>query len=45
MPAWGPSLKDTEIRDVVAFVMMMPKMTPADYDAIDKRISDTGVAP
>ena len=45
MPAWGSSMKDTEIRDVVAFVMMMPKMTPADYDAIDKRISDTGAAP
>ena len=45
MPAWGPSLKDSEISDVVAFVMALPKMTPADYDAIDKRIPDTGATP
>ncbi|MBC7676166.1 MAG: cytochrome c [Rhodoferax sp.] len=45
MPAWGPSLKDSEISDVVAFVMALPKMTPADYDAIDKRILDTGTTP
>ena len=45
MPAWGPSLKDSEISDVVAFVMAMPKMSPADYDATDKRIPDTGTAP
>ena len=45
MPAWGPSLTDAEIRDVVAFVMLLPKMTPADYDAIDKRIPETGATP
>ena len=45
MPAWGPSLKDSEISDVVAFVMALPTMTPADYDAIDKRIPDTGATP
>ena len=45
MPAWGPSLKDTEIRDVVAFLMTLPKMTPADYDAIDMRIPETGTTP
>ena len=38
MPAWGPSLKDKEIWDVVEFVMALPKMTTADYDAIDRRI-------
>lgn len=45
MPAWGPSLNDTEIRDVVAFVMTLPKMTAADYDAIDKRIPETAATP
>lgn len=38
MPAWGPSLKDKEIWDVVDFVMELPKMSPADYEAIDNRI-------
>ena len=38
MPAWGPSLKDKEIWDVVDFVMALPKMSTADYDAIDRRV-------
>ncbi len=38
MPAWGPSLTDAEIRNVVAFVMTLPEMTAADYDAIDARL-------
>lgn len=38
MPAWGPSLTDKEIWDITAFVMTMPEMTAAEYDAIDARI-------
>ena len=45
MPAWGPSLTDKDIWDVTAFVMSMPEMTAADYDAIDARIPDTGALP
>jgi mono/diheme cytochrome c family protein len=40
MPAWGPSLTDKDIWDVTAFVMSMPEMTAADYDAIDARIPE-----
>jgi mono/diheme cytochrome c family protein len=36
MPAWGPSLSDQDIWDVVGFVMTMPKMNPAEYDALDR---------
>lgn len=38
MPAWGPSLTDAEIWDLTAFVMALPEMTAADYDALDARI-------
>lgn len=38
MPAWGPSLTDKELWDVTAFLAALPKMTAADYDAIDARI-------
>ncbi len=38
MPAWGPSMTDTQIRDITAFVMTLPAMTPAEYDAMDARI-------
>lgn len=38
MPAWGMSLSDQELWDVVAFVMRLPTMSAADYDAIDRRI-------
>ena len=43
MPAWGPSLSDKEIWEITAFVMALPEMTAADYDAIDARIPE-GVA-
>lgn len=39
MPAWKPSRSDTEIWDVVAFVMTLPKMSAADYDAMDRRVT------
>ena len=45
MPAWGPSLKDKEIWDVVDFVMELPKMSAADYDAFDRRIPPTSPIP
>ena len=41
MPAWGPSLTDAQIRDITAFVMTLPEMTTADYDAIDARLPAT----
>ena len=45
MPAWGPSLSDAEIWDVVEFVMTLPEMTSADYDAIDARLPETEAMP
>jgi mono/diheme cytochrome c family protein len=39
MPAWGPSYSDQELWDVIAFVMVLPKMSAADYDAIDRRLA------
>jgi mono/diheme cytochrome c family protein len=38
MPAWGPSLSDKEIWDVVEFMKTLPDMTAADYDAMDRRL-------
>lgn len=38
MPAWGPSRSDQELWDVVAFLMTLPKMSAADYDALDRRV-------
>ncbi|MCC6208308.1 MAG: cytochrome c [Gammaproteobacteria bacterium] len=38
MPAWGPSRSDQELWDVIAFVMTLPKMSAADYDALDRRV-------
>jgi mono/diheme cytochrome c family protein len=40
MPAWGPSLSDKEIWDVTEFLMTLPAMTAADYDAIDARLAE-----
>jgi mono/diheme cytochrome c family protein len=37
MPAWGPSRSDQDLWDVVGFVMTLPKMSAADYDALDHR--------
>lgn len=44
MPAWGPSYSDKEIWDMVAFLMMLPKMSAADYDAMDRRIAPAKTA-
>jgi mono/diheme cytochrome c family protein len=38
MSAWGPSRSDQELWDMIAFVMTLPKMNAADYDALDRRI-------
>ena len=38
MPAWGPSRSDKELWDVVEFLMTLPKMSAADYDAMDRRL-------
>lgn len=40
MPAWGPSLSDKEIWDVTEFLMTLPAMTAADYDAMDARLPE-----
>lgn len=45
MPAWGPSMADAEIWDVTAFLMTLPEMTAAEYDAIDQRIPETNAVP
>lgn len=37
MPAWGPSRSDQDLWDTVGFVMTLPKMSVADYDALDRR--------
>jgi mono/diheme cytochrome c family protein len=37
MPAWGPSLSDQDLWDAVGFAMTLPKMSAADYDALDRR--------
>ena len=38
MPAWGPSRRDEEIWDIVEFMKTLPKMSVADYEAMDRRI-------
>lgn len=38
MPAWEPSRSDQEIWDIVSFLMTLPKMSAADYNALDSRI-------
>lgn len=45
MPAWGPSLTDEEIWDIVAFLQTLPAMTAADYDAMDARVPEQAAAP
>ena len=34
MPAWGISLDDAALWDIVAFVEKMPRMTPEAYQAL-----------
>jgi mono/diheme cytochrome c family protein len=36
MPAWGVTHSDEEIWDIVAFLVKMPKMTPAEYQTLTK---------
>ena len=45
MPAWGPSHSDQDIWDVVAFMLTLPKMNAADYDALDQRVSPVQIQP
>lgn len=35
MPAWGPTHSDKKIWEIVAFVKQLPKMTTAQYKAMD----------
>jgi mono/diheme cytochrome c family protein len=37
MPAWGKTLNDAQIWDVVAFVRKLPSMTPEDYQQLLQR--------
>jgi mono/diheme cytochrome c family protein len=37
MPAWGKTLDDAAIWDVVAFVRKMPNLTPEDYQQLAQR--------
>ena len=43
MPAWGPSMTDAEIWDITAFVMSLPAMSAAEYDAIDARLPESAM--
>jgi mono/diheme cytochrome c family protein len=36
MPAWGKSLDDTAIWDIVAFLRQMPNMSPETYQQLSK---------
>lgn len=38
MPAWGTSHSDQMIWAMVAFLERLPKMTPAEYHAMEKRL-------
>ena len=38
MPAGGPSRSDQEIWALVAFMLTLPKLSAADYDALDRRV-------
>jgi mono/diheme cytochrome c family protein len=40
MPAWGKSLDDGAIWDIVSFVRKMPAMTPESYQQISQRARD-----
>jgi mono/diheme cytochrome c family protein len=44
MPAWGPTHKDAEIWDIVAFVKKLPDMKPAEYKAMKPTATDEGEA-
>jgi mono/diheme cytochrome c family protein len=37
MPAWGPSRSDQDLWDAVGFIMTLPKLSAADYNALDRR--------
>jgi mono/diheme cytochrome c family protein len=37
MPAWGKTLNDAQIWDVVAFVRKLPSMSPEDYQQLLQR--------
>ena len=39
MPAWGKTLDDAAIWDLVAFLRQMPSMTPETYQQLSKRRS------
>jgi mono/diheme cytochrome c family protein len=41
MPAWRFRMTDSELWDVVAFAEMLPKLSPADYQARVKAGGDT----
>jgi mono/diheme cytochrome c family protein/cytochrome c2 len=39
MPAWRFEFTDEEIWSIVAFVMQLPRLTPAEYKAMDARVA------
>jgi cytochrome c553 len=40
MPAWGKSLNDAAIWDIVSFVRQMPMMTPETYRQLSRNTAD-----
>jgi mono/diheme cytochrome c family protein len=45
MPAWGPSRTETELWAMTAFVQRLPKMTPAEYQAMRDVVATEQAAP
>lgn len=39
MPAWGPTHKDDEIWDIVAFLKILPEISTADYNTLNRTVS------
>jgi len=39
MPARQTTKSDRELWDLVAFILTLPKMTAAEYDALDRRFA------
>ncbi len=40
MPAWGPTHKDEELWNIVAFVKTLPNMSSEDYRTLDQQASE-----
>ena len=39
MPSWGASHKDNEIWDIVAFLKILPEISAADYNELNRTVT------